>query len=127
MKTAYILGPMTGYVDENRPTFRAVASALRDRGYTVVSPDELDQTHPVGKKAPTWHEYMRRDIPHLATAQIGFALPGWRNSQGAQLEALVLSKLGCPIHEVSIRDDRVYIQDTPTDRLPGILMPPPAH
>ena len=124
----YILGPMTGYPQENRPAFKKASAALMDLGHLVVSPDTLDDTCPVGKAKPTWSEYMRRDLSHLALCYAGYALPGWRFSQGAILEATILSRLGCPIYELTLTPSGdVVIPDKPTDRLPTIQMPPPAH
>lgn len=96
---AYILGPMTGLPDFNRPAFRTAAAELRLQGYEVTSPDELDERDPVSSAEPQWADYMRRDLPWLSAAHIGFALPGWRNSKGASLEACVLNSLGCPVCE----------------------------
>ena len=100
-KTCYILGPMTGYPDDNRPAFRQTAEELRRLGYEVISPDELDQTHPIPNApdhATAWAEYLKRDIPHLLKADFAVALSGWRESKGAMLEATILGELGVPVH-----------------------------
>jgi hypothetical protein len=92
---AYILGPMTGMHEEGRPAFRAAAASLRARGYEVISPDELDKDNPVQSK--TWNDYMKRDIPYLLKADIGVALPGWKSSKGAILEATILHQFNKPV------------------------------
>ena len=105
----YILGPMTGYPDENRPAFRAAAKMLRSMGAVVISPDELDEMYPIHE--PNWEKYLRRDLPFVAKATVGVALPGWRASRGATLEATVISQLGGPIYELR-------------DGMPGFLFRP---
>jgi len=92
---AYILGPMTGYPDDNRAAFRKARKELQELGWTVVCPEELDTTQPLTN--PTWSDYMRRDIPLLMGVQVGFALPGWKKSRGATLEATILNALGVPV------------------------------
>lgn len=97
-QTVYLLGPMTGYPDDNRPAFRAATKLLRSRGYRVTSPDELDQRDPAASRE--WAAMLRRDLPWLAAATMGVALPGWRASKGATLEATNLHALGAPIFEL---------------------------
>jgi hypothetical protein len=90
---------MSGYPDENRPAFRQATHWLRLQGYAVISPDELDESHPVSDKS--WAGYMRRDIPYAVNAEIAFALPGWRLSRGATLEACLMHELGVPVFELA--------------------------
>jgi hypothetical protein len=93
----YILGPMTGYPEENRPAFKAAAKRLREQGYDPISPDELDDIYP--PDGGEWHHFMARDVPFAVMAQAGVALPGWQKSRGATLEALLISQLGKPVFE----------------------------
>lgn len=114
---AYVLGPMTGYTEENRPMFRRATTLLRSLGYAVTSPDELDRIDPTSGKA--WKDYMQRDIPWAVQAEIAFALPGWRLSKGATLEATILTALGVKIFEISVNPKGVLevssspVQDPP--------------
>ena len=96
--TVYILGPMTGYPDNNRPAFRRAAKQIRAMGYNVISPDELDQDAPA--KGEAWADYLARDIPFLLKSVAGVAIPGWRESRGATLEATILNALGRPVLEL---------------------------
>lgn len=95
----YIAGPMTGLPDFNRPAFHAAAAQLRAAGYEVVSPAELDSTHPIADPdgSGAWGRYMRRDIPHLLTCDGVALLPGWTESKGARLEAHNAKELGMRI------------------------------
>jgi nucleoside 2-deoxyribosyltransferase len=94
-RTVYILGPMTGYPDDNRQAFRSAAKTLRAAGFRVISPDELDQTDP--PRDSSWSGNLTRDIPWVVQADMGVALPGWRSSRGATLEATILNALGKPV------------------------------
>lgn len=99
---AYLAGPMTGYPEYNFPAFRAAASRLRELGWGIRSPHELDE-HENGGKAPTpadakpWSYYLRRDLRLLLECQSVVVLAGWRESRGANLEVHVASSLGMPV------------------------------
>lgn len=110
---------MTGYPDENRPAFKRAAAMLRKQGYAVTSPDELDATCPA--MVDTWEGLMARDLPWLAAADVGFALPGWRNSKGATLEACILGQLKRPVFALS--QDLQLATPVPPDTLPQITHP----
>ena len=82
----YLLGPMTGHDDYNRQAFIDAAGDLRDRGYEIVSPVELD-----GDTELSWGEYLARDLRIILTdPDLDFmvALVGWHLSNGAQIEAV---------------------------------------
>jgi Asp-tRNA(Asn)/Glu-tRNA(Gln) amidotransferase A subunit family amidase len=95
---------MTGYPDDNREAFRHATHWLRSKGYAVVSPDELDELQPTKEK--TWKAYMKRDIPWAVNADIAYALPGWRESRGARLEACLMRALEVPMFEMVEKDKR---------------------
>jgi hypothetical protein len=72
---------MTGFPQFNVPLFDTVASALREQGWTIVSPAELDSEEvravalasPDGKLSPegliageTWGDMLARDVKLLA-------------------------------------------------------------
>jgi hypothetical protein len=95
--TIYLSGPMTGIPKFNFPAFDDTAKKLRDMGYSVINPTELDDPHtrklamlsedgaPDGK----WGAFLGRDIAALcAAADEVLLLPGWENSRGSLLEAL---------------------------------------
>lgn len=85
----YIAGPMTGVKDLNFPAFHAAAKALRDAGYDVVNPAEVnaDPTMP-------WAECMKRDIAQLVACDAVVVLPGHETSRGARLEVHIAKALG---------------------------------
>jgi hypothetical protein len=105
----YIAGPMTGYLQFNIPAFDAMAALLREEGYDVVSPAELDdediraismessdgaiqtlETH-----GQTWGDFLARDVKMLADDGIDgvVVLPGWAKSKGARLETYVANAI----------------------------------
>lgn len=97
----YLIGPMSGIKDDNRPAFRKAAKWLRTRGWPVISPDELDESKP--PKEAVWENYLRRDILWgVLKAKALVALPGWRQSRGAKLEACIAESLKIPVYEFAV-------------------------
>lgn len=71
----YIAGPMTGYKNFNRTTFRLIAEELEHRGYEAIHtadmPDGLD-----------YEEYIEQSLELLAECDAMFLLPEWYMSNG---------------------------------------------
>lgn len=100
-KTYYLAGPMSGYPQFNYPAFDAAAKHLRERGYKIISPAEVDseacRQFSLASKdgnpanAPeTWGQVLGRDVQIIADQVQGIVfLTGWQQSRGARLEALV--------------------------------------
>ncbi len=86
MKRIYLAGPMSGYPEHNFPAFRRETKRLRDLGYDVVSPEEINGH--LHQQLP-YIEYLRRDIAQLATCDTIAFLDGWENSRGAKKEEAV--------------------------------------
>ncbi len=99
--TLYLAGPMTGIPRFNFPLFDAVASELRDAGYTIISPAELDDgaTREAALSsedgAPgsgtangeTYGTFLSRDVKLILDEADGVCvLPGWYHSDGARIE-----------------------------------------
>jgi hypothetical protein len=79
-QTLYLGGPMTNYPQFNFPAFDRAAQTLRDHGYTIVSPAELDD--PETREAAlasadgapgsgshsvqTWADFLARDVKKIA-------------------------------------------------------------
>lgn len=111
----YLAGPMTGIKAFNFPAFDAAAAVLRERGYEVISPAELDS--PTHRKAAggspdgdpesygsmtgeTWADLLARDVKIIADGGLDaiVVLPGWERSRGALLETFVGARLcGLPV------------------------------
>ena len=92
----YLAGPMTGYPEWNFPAFNAAAAALRDAGYEVVNPAEINGPDAVAS-GKTWEDCMRADIRELCTCQGDALLPGWDKSRGASLEVHIAEALGMSV------------------------------
>ncbi len=96
MARVYISGPMTGLPLLNKPAFTAAARELREAGYEVVNPAELD----LGEGA-SWEAYMRHDIRALCDCDILALLPGWMDSKGAHLEVHIAHRIGLKLYTVA--------------------------
>jgi hypothetical protein len=97
----YLAGPMSGIPEHNFPAFRAAAADLRDQGYRVISPVELDEEDGFdGGEVPSgssrWAEFLARDVKIVASENVEalVLLPGWEKSRGAALEIHVARELG---------------------------------
>lgn len=97
----YLAGPMSGIPQFNFPLFDQAASQLRDSGYEIISPAELDDTETraqalaspdgnPGKSNRTWGDFLSRDVKIVADQVQGVIfLPRWYTSRGARLEGYV--------------------------------------
>jgi hypothetical protein len=91
----YLCGPMTGLPDFNFPAFHTAAGKLRDLGYTVVNPAEIN--HPEKRR----EDCMRDDIRELLSCDVIVTLPGWQGSKGANLEVEVAKAIGLEVADYS--------------------------
>ena len=115
MKTIYIAGPMTGLPQFNIPAFESAAFELRQAGFHVVSPIELD-SDAISNEAlaskdgampssgtiggETWGNILARDVRVIADTIDGIAvLRDWHKSRGARLEVFVGLLCDRPIYE----------------------------
>lgn len=105
----YLAGPMTGIPQFNFPAFDAAAADLRDRGFDVISPAELDRPETRAAalasedgspgtgttSGETWGDFLARDVKLIADAGLEaiVVLPGWSGSRGARLETFIASAL----------------------------------
>jgi Domain of unknown function (DUF4406) len=99
----YIAGPMSNIPQFNFPAFYAAAGVLRQAGFEVVSPAEMDDAEDAGlamkssegspghHPSKTWGDFLARDVKMLSDTGIqGIVfLPDWIKSRGAKLEATV--------------------------------------
>jgi hypothetical protein len=93
-KTAYLSGPMRGLYQWGFPIFDRNAAFLRDNGWTIISPAEVDRElgfDETDEKAVFTEEdfqvAIRRDYEALTKCDSIIFLPGWENSTGARLES----------------------------------------
>lgn len=126
----YLAGPMTGLPKFNYPFFFRVAAAMRNAGWTVTSPAEMDtpgklelvlasedgkldgMEHLVG----TWADFLSEDVKLIADKIDGLVfLPGWQKSRGARLEAYVGLICGKPFMVVDSFQDELLLSDIGRD------------
>lgn len=88
---------MSGLPQSNFPAFYEAADVLRDQGWEIVSPAELDDEEEkanalAGRPSKSsWGDFLARDVKMIADGGIeGIVfLPRWWTSRGARLEATV--------------------------------------
>ena len=104
----YIAGPMSGIPQYNFPAFFAAADLLREQGYDVICPAEMDDEEDkglamqssdgMGFARKTWGDFLARDVKLIADDVDGVAvLPGWEDSRGARLECFVATSVNKPV------------------------------
>lgn len=130
--TWYVAGPMSFRPSFNFPLFDRVTAKLREMGFSVISPAELDapeiraaaMASPDGEPGKytqmanqTWADFLSRDVKLIADSVGGIVLlPEWETSRGARLEAfvgLLCSHKFVTWHEWS--DDDAHIAIYPRD------------
>jgi hypothetical protein len=103
-KRVYIAGPMTGYPQWNFAAFDAAAADLRQRGYEVVNPVDLDRDVGFDPATSSPEDFdlvsaIRRDVEALVTCQLIALLPGHENSKGATAERHIAYWAGLDVVE----------------------------
>lgn len=95
MVKVYLSGPITG-VENYRENFRKAEFELKELGYEVINPCNLEHEH-----NQSYAAFMKEDITALLTCDLIYMLPGWEKSKGAQLESLVATVCDIkPLHIV---------------------------
>lgn len=99
---------MTNYPDFNYPAFHANAAFLRDSGWAVISPAELDAD--LGIDSTTvmteekYQEVIRHDYAALLKCDAIAFIPGWEKSRGAKLESDFANVLKLDRYRVDARN-----------------------
>lgn len=101
MTVYYLAGPMTGLPDFNRAAFVEAAVFLRNEGYEVLNPVEMDMIYGSWEEAikRPWTEHLARDVDTVVNkADAVIVLPGWEASRGANLEVRLATTFGKPVY-----------------------------
>ncbi len=93
----YIVGPVTGHEDDNRPAFEEARRAL---GPACIRLRTVQIPHDIVRPGATWEEAMRSCIRTLTYADELVYLPGSQDSRGAKLEMRVARALGIPVYSL---------------------------
>ena len=101
-RSIYIAGPMTGVYELNYPLFNLVAKTLREWGFEVVNPTELE--HNEGPGSLSLDKYMVLDLPYVMACDVLVLLPDWEQSRGSNVELLVALSCGREVWEL-VQDD----------------------
>jgi hypothetical protein len=112
-KNYYLAGPMSGIPQFNYPAFYRIAKKLRNMGYEIQSPAEMDTSaeqeaamaSPDGnianftsKSGSTWGDILAKDVKLVADKVDGIiAMPTWYKSRGARLEVFVANLCRKPV------------------------------
>ena len=93
----YISGQMSFLKDHGFPAFNRAAVRLKQAGYEVINPAELDGTQDVS--GWTWVDFMKRDLRILLDeTDVGVAvLDNWQLSRGACEEVRLAHALRIPV------------------------------
>jgi hypothetical protein len=94
----YLAGPMTGHEKFNYPAFAMAAEELRDCGYMIASPHEIDhsETEATRGMTKTAGGYLKEGFKLLLLCDGIILLPGWQQSRGALMEFNLA--LACDMH-----------------------------
>lgn len=87
----YISGPIKG-VPRYWEAFERAEDQLRSRGFIPLNPAVL----PAGLTAKA---YMQTDLSMLMDAGAVYMLPGWKNSEGCNIERALAEYIGVPVFE----------------------------
>ena len=90
----YVAGPMSGYPDANYPEFNRVTAILRQTGYEVVNPVDVEVA---GGGAAHYVDHLREDLRALLDCHGVATLDRWWESTGARNEVQVAGLLKMPV------------------------------
>ena len=101
VQSLYVAGPMTGYPMMNYPAFHGATYELRELGFIVYNPVDVDQEKRYPTDHMTWQWYMRRTLRMLLLAEGVATLPRAELSRGARVEISIARILEMPVHPVN--------------------------
>lgn len=109
----YLLGPIFGFTEDNYKMFSKAEKLFLSKGHRVSSPKSRDAMVPIPRRSWTTESLFSRNRVWLHTADMGVALPGWRESEIASLEAAVLMYSGVLLVEMDMDLNVRQIDDLP--------------
>lgn len=107
----YLAGPMRGIESFNFPAFHAAAKGLREQGWGVFNPAEMDESDGFDFTGTTGDEDLAslgfslrnalgKDLDFITRRADAVAvLPGWEDSRGARAEVATARALGLPVFD----------------------------
>lgn len=101
----YISGRMTGLPNFNRERFNRVADMLRNDGYTVFNPAEIN---PEKTANWDWSDYMRVALQGQVQSKSILMLIGYQESKGAMIEYELAQQLNMNI----VYEEQLYSNKT---------------
>ncbi len=129
MNRLYLAGPMSSIPQHNFPAFLQAAEALREQGFDIISPAEIDkattrklalqsQDGDLEELDQTWGELLARDIQIVADQVDGVVvLTGWQKSKGARLETYCAYLQGKPVYSYNHFKSRGTLVKVPLEHL----------
>ena len=99
--TIYIAGPMRGHACYNFERFFYFASFLKQGGYKVINPAQIDCEKMLGGWVYTDEQYpniLLADLNLIKDVDALFMLKGWEKSPGAKAEHALASAIGKGIY-----------------------------
>jgi len=120
--TCYLAGPMRGIPFYNFPAFDAARDVLAMRGWTVISPADLDREHGFDAMAlPADYDWgripegfdlgacIRRDVDAVLRCDALVYLPGdWTKSIGGRGEYAVAMWARKPVYQLTVDMTRMF-------------------
>lgn len=105
----YLAGPMSGYEDYNFPYFAKAALRLREQGYSILSPHEIDHGEtPAQRGSKPYAEYLKAGLRVLLACDGIILLPGWMKSRGATAELDLALKVEMSVWHYSLNMSYPY-------------------
>lgn len=102
IKSLYLSGPMRGRPLFNFPAFHEATAFLREKGYEVFSPAEMDEEDGFDPASAVFtteglRKALKRDTETIFKVDAVAVLPGWEASRGARLEVELALMIGLPV------------------------------
>jgi hypothetical protein len=125
----YLAGPMSNIPQHNFPAFLEAADALRDAGFDIISPAEIDKPSTrklalsskdgsIERLDQTWGDLLSRDIKIVADEVDGvIVIDGWQKSMGARLETYCAYVRDKPVYNYNHFKSRKALVKIPKEHL----------